>query len=72
MISARGAAEVLTIGQPVPLNSSSRLVVRLTAAYAEARKPRNVRPIWVTARKRPGWATRPLTRFAARLPSSAS
>ena len=72
MISASAPAEVARIGRPLPSNTCSRLVVRLTAAYAEARKPRKVRPIWVTARKRPGCAIRPLTRFADRFPSSAS
>ena len=72
MISASAPAEVDRIGTPLPSNTCSRLAVRLTAAYAEARKPRKVRPIWVTARKRPGCAIRPLTRFADRLPSSAS
>ena len=73
MIRASGSADVLTTGQAAALEQlSPGSTVRLTAAYAEARKPRKVRPIWVTARKRPGCAIRPLTRFAARLPSSAS
>ena len=50
--------------RPVPSSAVWRCVVRLTAAYAEARKPMNVSPIWVTARNRPGWLTRCLTRRA--------
>ena len=37
---------------------------RLTAAKAEARKPRKLMPIWMTARKRPGFALRRWTRDA--------
>ena len=36
--------------------------VRLTAAKADARKPMNVRPTWLTARKRPGSPGRRWTR----------
>ena len=43
-----------------PRAAVSRLAVRLTAAKADARKPMKVRPIWVTARNRPGCATEPL------------
>ncbi len=53
MISARAPADEARMGRPDP-TGRSRLAVRLTAAYAEARKPRKVSPIWVTARKRPG------------------
>ena len=40
---------------------------RLTPANAEARKPMNVMPSWMTARNRPGLALRRWTRPAPRL-----
>src|SRR5258706_4655861 len=51
---------------------SLRLSTRLTAAYAEAKKPMTVRPSCETARNRPGSSRRRRTRRAPGLPSSTS
>ena len=56
----------------IGVSTLSRRVTRLTAAYAEAKKPRNVSPSWLTARNRPGSSSRRRTRRALRLPSSTS
>ncbi len=53
-------------------NQAPTSSTRLTAAKAEARKPRKLMPIWMTARKRPGLALRRWTRTAFLLPSSTS
>ena len=45
---------------------------RLTAANAEARKPRKLIPIWMTARNRPGCSLSRRTRAAPPWPSSTS
>ena len=48
-------------------STSAAPSTRLTAANAEARKPRKLMPIWMTARNRPGFALRRWTRTAARV-----
>ena len=53
-------------------STSAAPSTRLTAANADARKPRKLMPIWMTARNRPGLPLRCWTRTAAPLPSSIS
>src|SRR5712691_8500798 len=53
-------------------SSLLRLSTRLTAAYADAKKPITVRPSCDTARNRPGSSSRRRTRRAPGLPSSTS
>ncbi len=54
------------------MSQSDSPSTRLTAAKADARKPRKLIPIWMTARNRPGSSLSRWTRIAARWPSSMS
>jgi hypothetical protein len=68
----RATASAASASGPSVRSQSAASSTRLTAAKAEARKPRKLIPIWMTARNRPGLALRRWTRAAARSPSSTS
>ena len=70
MTSDRPSA--LPSSTPALRRTTFRPWARLTAAYAEAKKPMTVRPSCDTARNRPGSSRRRRTRRAPALPSSTS